>query len=199
MVRSNQRAVCSLADMDPRRGTDATARRRDALRRKYLNLGIGELAAATTFCLVAAFSVRPLLHGSATPAMWSALLPLLFVLVQAGVYWLLARDWVARSSMPARVATIYRTLRLIDAGMLTVGLGAVIAWWPSQSGAAILVATVWIFGLVEYINYFHVRLSYPVRRWFTTVRQCRTPQLVRDMRSAVRSAAAAKANPMVVA
>jgi len=87
--------------------------------------------------------------------------------------------------MPFGVAATYHLLRVLDAGLLTAGLCAVIVWWPNQTVASIFVMTVWLFGLVEYINYFHVRLSYPLRRWFTTLGQWRTPQLVKDMRSAV--------------
>jgi hypothetical protein len=36
---------------------------------------------------------------------------------------------------------------------------------------------------VEYVNYFLVRLAYPVLRWFTAVRGRRLPQLAQDLRA----------------
>ena len=86
--------------------------KRDGLRRKYLNLGIGELVAAAVFAIVALFSIKPRLPNIQDQiALWCALMPLLVVLVAAGLYWLLARTWVGRAAMPGRVAAIYRVLK----------------------------------------------------------------------------------------
>jgi hypothetical protein len=158
--------------------------RRQALRRKYLSLGTGELTAAASFGLIAATLVTPRLNGpDDDKALWSALLPLLVILVQAGVYWLLARDWVKRAPMPAAIAKVYRLFRIADAVLLGAGLVGVLVWWPDGLGMALLVVAVWAFGVVEYINYFLIRLSYPLDRWFTTVGQWRTPRLVQDLRT----------------
>ena len=40
---------------------------------------------------------------------------------------------------------------------------------------ALSVLAVSVFGLLEYVNYFVVRLAYPVGRWFTSVVQWRHP------------------------
>ena len=42
---------------------------------------------------------------------------------------------------------------------------------------------IWLFGVVEFINYFVMRLAYPVRRWFAEVGERRTPRLMLDVRS----------------
>lgn len=159
--------------------------RREALRRKYIRLGTGELAAAASFGLVAVFVVMPRLDGAHdAAALRSALLPLLVILVQAGVYWLWARGWVKRAPMPAAIANLYRLFRIADAVLLGAGLIGVLVWWPDSRGVALLVVVVWVFGVVEYTNYFLVRLSYPLSRWFTTVGQWRTPRLVQDLKAA---------------
>ncbi|WP_448003308.1 hypothetical protein [Agromyces bauzanensis] len=157
--------------------------RRLALRRKYLSLGLGELAAALVFAIVAAAFVTPRFSAdSDAAALWSALIPLLIVLVQAGAYWLAARSWVEHGRMPAGWASTYRMFRVADAGMLATGLLGVIVWWPESVGARLVVLAVWTFGVLEYVNYFVVRLAYPISRWLTTVGQWRTPQLVQDLR-----------------
>lgn len=159
-------------------------KRREALRRKYLNLGTGELVAATVFGFVAVTFVMPRLEGPDDyAALWSALAPLLVILVQAGFYWLLARTWVERAPIPAAVAGIYRVFRIADIVLLSSGLVGILVWWPDNLGAALLVTVVWSFGVVEYLNYFLVRLSYPVDRWFTSVGQWRAPRLVQDVRT----------------
>ncbi len=155
------------------------------LRRKYLSLGLGELAAALVFAVVAALVVAPGLGGgSGSIALWSALIPLLVILVQAGVYWLAARSWVEHRPMPAAWAGVYRVFRAADPVMLALGLLGVIAWWPDSVGAALVVSAIWLFGLLEYVNYFVVRLAYPVATWIATIGQWRTPRLVRDLRTA---------------
>ncbi|WP_298943643.1 hypothetical protein [uncultured Microbacterium sp.] len=117
-------------------------------------------------------------------ALWSALIPLLFVLVSAGVYWLLARAWVERELMPRGVAATYRVLRVASVLILAGGLAGLIVWWPNNIAVALSVAGVWAFAAAEFTNYFIVRLAYPVTRWFAAVAQWRTPQLVADMHNA---------------
>lgn len=143
------------------------AERRAQLRRKYLELGVGELVAAAAFVAVAATVVMPRMDDSHDHfALW------------------LARTWVVLRPMPSTTARVYRAFRAGDAVLLVAGLGGVVLWWPDSFGSALVVMAVWGFGAVEYINYFLVRLAYPVLRWFTAVRQGRLPQLARDLRAA---------------
>ncbi|MFI6229274.1 hypothetical protein ACIBCR_18405 [Micromonospora echinospora] len=159
-----------------------SAKRRQELRGKYLKLGTGELAAAVSFAVVAIALVMPRLAGpDDSLALWSALVPLLAVLVQAGVYWLAARSWIERAPMPAASAAVYRAFRIADPVLLGLGLAGILMWWPRGVGTALLVVAVWLFGIIEYLNYFVVRLAYPLDRWFTRVGQWRTPRLVQDL------------------
>ena len=138
--------------------------------------------AAAGFAGIAALVVTPRLRdASAAAALWSALGPLLFILLQAGVYWLSARVWVGRSTMPAAFAAVYRALRIINVLALAGGLIGVVLWWPDDAATALLIAFIWLFGAVEYVNYFIVRLSYPLGRWATSVVQWRQPRLIQDL------------------
>ncbi|MBB3036572.1 hypothetical protein [Hoyosella altamirensis] len=153
--------------------------RREALRRKYLSLGVGELVAAAVFAVV----LPRLTSAENAAAMWCALVPLLVILVQASVYWLAARRWVHSRPMPARIAAVYRGFRAFNVALLAAGLIGILVWMPSTIGAALLVLAVWAFGVVEYVNYFVVRLSYPVGSWLSRIGQWRTPRLVQDIQS----------------
>jgi hypothetical protein len=158
--------------------------RRDDLRRTYLSLGTGELVTAAVFAGVAAGAVAPRLQGPHDAlALWSALVPLLVILVQAGVYWLAARTWVRRTTMPTHLASVYSTFRVLDPVLLAAGLLGVLVWLPSAPGAAVLVLGVWAFGVVEYANYFVVRLAYPLRE-IRKIAERRTPRLVADLSAA---------------
>jgi hypothetical protein len=155
------------------------------LRRAYTSLGLGELSAAAVFALVAVSGALPVARsGAGQRALWSALIPLLVILVQAGVYWLLARRWVGRAPMPAAIAAAYRLFRVLDPVLLAAGLAGAVVFGPS-GGGAVLVAGVWLLGVVEYVNYFVVRLAYPLRQWPSRVTRWRTPQLVQDLDAAV--------------
>lgn len=146
---------------------------------------MGELAAAAVFAAVAVGVVTPRFEGPQdSAALWSALAPLLVILTQAGVYWLLARGWTELESMPARLAALYRVFRLLDVLLLAIALLGVVIWLPDHSGTAVGVVAVWAFGVVEYVNYFVARLAYPLRRWPFEVGKWRRPQLVRDLNSA---------------
>lgn len=155
-----------------------------ALRRRYLSLGLGELVAAAVFTLVAATTVAPKMGRDGQVALWCALVPLLVVLTQAGVYWLLARTWAGHDVMPAAVASPYRIFRFADLALLIAGFGGLLWWFPDGHGSAVLVVVVWGFGVVEYVNYFVVRLAYPPSQWPRAVRRWQTPRLVRDLREA---------------
>ena len=146
---------------------------------------MGELAAASVFAAVAVGVVTPRLEGPHdSAALWSALAPMLVVLVQAGVYWLLARGWVEQAPMPARLAALYRVFRVLDVLLLAIALLGVVIWLPDHSGAAVGVVAVWAFGVAEYANYFVARLAYPLQRWPFEVGKLRRPQLVHDLHSA---------------
>jgi hypothetical protein len=161
-------------------------RSRDALRSKYLSLGTGELVAASVFVVVAATAVAPRFGRPAQLALWFAAGPLFLVLIQGGGYWLAARRWVGRGAMPTRLARLYRVLRIADPILLAGGLVGVWIWWPASGVHALTAVLVWLFGVVEYLNYFVVRLSYPIRSWPTGVRQRRIPRLVQDIQSSSR-------------
>jgi hypothetical protein len=113
---------------------DAVVDRREDLRGKYLRLGSGELTAAVLFAVLAFTAVTPQLTGQDDKAaLWSALVPLIVVLVQAGAYWLLARSWVERAPMPPAVARLYRAFRTADPVMLAAGLVGILLWLPDRS------------------------------------------------------------------
>jgi hypothetical protein len=152
------------------------SRRRTSINLTLVNLGVGELVAAAVFGLFAAPAV---IHAGLPAApVWSALAPLLVLLVQAGVYWLV-RSGTHR--LPTPMAASYQVLRVLDAGLLAPGLAGVALWWPAELLAVAAVLAVWLFGVVEFANYFVVRLSYPPNQWLAQVGRRRTPRLMKDL------------------
>ena len=108
-------------------------------------------------------------------------------MVQAGIYWLLARRWVAQRPMPIGLALTYRALSVGDVAFLLAGLIGVIVWLPDQPLLALAVLAVWAFGVIEFVHYYLVRLGYPVGRWLTRVGQRRSPRLALDISQGLQS------------
>lgn len=165
--------------------------RREDRRRRYLSLGVGEFVAAAVFVVVAMTTLAARYEGSnGAAALWCALVPLLVILAQGGAYWLLARAWVGRAAMPAGLASLYRGFRIIDPALLALGAVGIVALRPGNVGPLVVAVAIWLFGVVEYVNYFVVRLAFPVSRWVEGVAQQCTPQLVKDLRGTISSVAA---------
>lgn len=153
------------------------------LRRAHLSLGIGEIAAALVFCGAMAWVIAPrIASASDQRVLWAALVPLAVILIQAGIYWLAARAWIGRGRMPDVMRRTYLAFRALDAVLLIVALVALIATSPT-AGVLVLALVVWLFGVVEYLNYFVVRLAYPASRWPQEVTRWRTPRLAKDLRA----------------
>lgn len=161
-------------------GADADRQR---LRRKYQSLGLGELAAAVVFAVIALRWLGLGADRATSAALWSALTPLLAILIQAGCYWLLARTWVLRGEMPGGLARLYRAFRVIDVLLLVAGLVGILIWRPADGPGTVLLVIIWLFGVIEFVNYYVMRLAYPINRWFAVVGQRRTPRLMLDVRS----------------
>jgi hypothetical protein len=135
--------------------------------------------------------VRPMVAGRLDDdggrALWWAMAPLLVILLQGSAYWLLARTWLpgaGRTGMPRGIALLYRAFRLLDPVLLAGCLAGVLLT-GAGSGALVLCLLVWAFGVLEYVNYFVARLSYPATQWFARVGRWRTPVLVQDVARAL--------------
>ena len=162
-----------------------TEDRRAALRRRYLSLGLGELAAVVMFVYAALTVVVPRLGSDqAVASFLVAVVPLVLILSQAGAYWLLARTWVEVRSMPRSLARLYRTLQVLDVLVLLAAGIYIAVDLSSTRWAGTMAVLVWLFAVVEFTNYYVVRLSYPWAKWFTKVGQWRTARLVQDLRAA---------------
>ncbi len=149
------------------------------LRRRYLSLGLGELAAAATL-LGAYWLVLPRLAAD-TAAVGVVLAGLIFLLLQGAGYWLLARSWIPTGTMPAHVARLFGWLRVANV-LVLVGAAVVVAGWGIGPGRATWLGVgLWLFTVAEYVNYFWVRLSYPPSGWWRGVRAWRASRLAIDL------------------
>ena len=85
---------------------------------------------------------------------------LTFILLQGSIYWAIL---IRRLSKPqfgsGNVPKLYGVLRILDLVLLISGFPSIV--WYSQSVRVAIIATlIQLFALIEWVNYFLLRLSY---------------------------------------
>lgn len=100
-----------------------------------------------------------------TPANAAGLGLVLIVLVEGGGYWWLKfAQLSSRSPVPAGMA-VYRVISWINVGLLAAG-AVVVGAGLLMGGSGTRVwpgAALWVFALLEHVNYFHLQLMHDTR------------------------------------
>ena len=133
---------------------------KEKVRKELMSLCLGEFTAVLSiwFCF---FLLKNRL------ADWNSLVTILyplslltFILLQGSIYWAIL---IRRLSKPqfgsGNVPKIYGVLRILDLILLISGFPFIV--WNTQSIlGTILAALIQLFALIEWVNYYLVRLSY---------------------------------------
>jgi len=136
------------------------------LTNKFFKLFTGELAATIMFAGVWLMFLS--IHEWTKPYLTSiapffAFLLLEFLLVQGSYYWYLKwRQAKSRdlSVLPEYHLKVFRGLKIMNLLLLGVGFVLVIYELINYSDEFYWFLFLYLFALAEYINYYHVRLSY---------------------------------------
>ena len=120
------------------------------VRKQLLNLAIGEMAASGAF-VFAYYTSR----GGLASLM--ALGMLVFVLLQGSFYWLARYRYLFK--MPSLIIRSMALSRKLDLVLLLV-LPFVIVFVREGTVDLVVAASIYLFAVIEYINYFWYRLSY---------------------------------------
>ena len=136
------------------------------LTNKFFKLFTGELAATVMFAGVWLMFLS--IHEWTKPYLTSiaplfAFLLLEFLLVQGSYYWYL--KWRQAKSknlsvLPEYHLKVFRGLKIMNLLLLGVGFVLVIYELINYSNEFYWFLFLYLFALAEYINYYHVRLSY---------------------------------------
>lgn len=133
---------------------------KEKVRKELVSLCLGEFAAVLSFWFCF-FLLKNLLTD------WMSLITILyplslltFILLQGSTYWAIL---IRRLSNPqfgsGNVPKIYGVLRILDLILLISGFPFI--FWNAQSvQVAILAKLIQLFAIIEWVNYFLVRLSY---------------------------------------
>lgn len=133
------------------------------MKRKLINLAIGELVSVVVFWLN--FFVFKELIVTTTKALISisfSLLILSFILMQGAVFWCIL---IKRLSKPKFgewcIGRIYNVLKKLDIILLVIGALVIVATY-SIAYVMILSFMIWLFAVIEWINYYKLQLSYDI-------------------------------------
>ena len=133
---------------------------KEKVRKELVSLCLGELTAVLSiwFCF---FLLKNRLGD------WNGLISILhplslltFILLQGSIYWaILIRRLFKPQFGSASVPKLYGGFRILDLILLISGFSFIV--WNTQSvQVAVLAALIQLFALIEWVNYFLVRLSY---------------------------------------
>ena len=133
---------------------------KEKVKKELLSLCLGELAAALSFWLCFFLLKNRLGDVNSLVTILYPLSLLTFILLQGSIYWAIL---IRRLSKPQfgseNVPKLYGVLRILDLVLLISGFPFIV--WNAQSVRVAIIATlIHLFALIEWINYFLVRLSY---------------------------------------
>lgn len=123
------------------------------LKRQFLNLALGELAAVIVFIYV----YRLFDFGNASLLTFSYLI---FILLQGSIYWFYRYILIVRKKkVGIKTISILKFLRILN-GILLVSIALTFLFFRNSTKDLIIALGIYLFGLIEYVNYYWYRLSY---------------------------------------
>ncbi|MDR9797079.1 general stress protein [Aeribacillus pallidus] len=143
---------------------------RGKLEKRFFYLYTGEAMAAVIFFIISFIwnKVFAHLHLYSLYSFWISFFLLEFLLFQGSVYWFAKWKRLKKENTAITPAYIVQRLKnikkwntlfiIISPFMLFVDL---VRWYPSVPATGLYIAGfIYVFAILEYINYFHIQLSY---------------------------------------
>ena len=133
---------------------------KEKVRKELVSLCLGELSAVLSFWFCFFLLKNRLGDWMSLITILYPLSLLTFILLQGSTYWAIL---IRRLSNPqfgnGNIPKIYGVLRILDLVLLISGFPFIV--WYSQSVRVAIIATlIQLFALIEWVNYFLLRLSY---------------------------------------
>ena len=133
---------------------------RGHIKQKLYSLASGELVALAVFWLNFFLFKKYLVTPQALIAITYPLLLVSLILLQGSLYWWILIKRLSKHNFAIKqTGPIYGLLRQVDLILLALGIPLILikfSSWPVTLIAIVL----WLFALIEWINYFHLQLSY---------------------------------------
>lgn len=133
---------------------------RGYIKRKLYSLACGELVALAVFWFNFFLFKKYLVRPQALIAIVYPLLLVSLILLQGSLYWWILIKRLSKPNFAIKqTGPIYGLLRQVDLILLALGMPIILIEFSSWPVSLIAIA-IWLFALIEWINYFHWQLSY---------------------------------------
>ena len=130
------------------------------IKQKLYSLASGELVALAVFWLNFFLFKKYLTTPQALISIAYPLLLVSLILLQGSLYWWVLIKRLRKPGFAIKqTGRIYGLLRKLDLILLVLGILIILIEFSSWPVTLIAVA-IWLFALIEWINYFHWQLSY---------------------------------------
>ena len=130
------------------------------IKQKLYSLASGELVALAVFWLNFFLFKKWLTTPQALIAIVYPLLLVSLILLQGSLYWWILIKRLRKPNFAIKqTGRIYGLLRQIDLILLALGIPVILIKFSSWPVSLIAIA-IWLFALIEWVNYFHWQLSY---------------------------------------
>ena len=133
---------------------------RGHIKQKLYSLASGELVALAVFWLNFFLFKKWLTTPQALISIAYPLLLVSLILLQGSLYWWILIKRLRKPNFAIKqTGRIYGLLRQIDLILLALGIPVILIKFSSWPVSLIAIA-IWLFALIEWVNYFHWQLSY---------------------------------------
>ena len=130
------------------------------LKKTLINLAVGELVAVIVFW-INFFIFKKYITDTVSiiPVIFTLSL-LSFILIQGSIFWLILLKRISNKNFAkTSLGKIYNHLRRLDIILLYLSILILIVNHQTLT-TTIISLSIWIFSIIEYLNYYKVRLSY---------------------------------------
>ena len=130
------------------------------MKQKLINLAMGELVAVTVFWMNFFIFKKLLITAKSLITISFPLFILSFILIQGAVFWCILAKRISKPGFALKyTGKIYSKLKVLDVILLFVGVLVIIL---NYSGflTMLIAFAIWIFAVIEWVNYYKLQLSY---------------------------------------
>lgn len=133
---------------------------KELLKKRLINLASGELAAVLVFWMNFFLLKKWILTTKAFISISFSLFLLTFILVQGSIFWWILIKRISNPRFAEKyTGQIYKILKKLDFILLATGI-FVILLNHGEVSTFIIPFSIWMFALIEWVNYFLLQLSY---------------------------------------
>ena len=130
------------------------------MKQKLTSLATGELVAVLVFWMNFFLLKKWILTTRALISISFSLFVLSFILIQGSVFWLILIKRISNPGFAEKyTGKIYKILKKLDFILLATGI-FVILFNHGEFSTFIISFSIWMFALIEWVNYFLLQLSY---------------------------------------